>query len=185
MTSNDYKLTLHMVCSVDGIIAKPDNSVSWFETKDHYENGVEAQDQEESDRSIDCYVMGSKTYEHAMELSKEYGWVYGDKPTIVVTGRNLQDDRVNIEFFSGDLIALVNEKLKPVYKNVWVVGGSLLIRDFIRQNLADEIRMNILPIILGDGVPFFNQIRKEQALHLKDSIAYKNGMLELCYEIIR
>ncbi len=174
-----------MVCSLDGIIAKPDNSVSWFETKDHYENGVEAQDQEELERSIDCYVMGSKTYEHAMELSKQYGWVFGVKPTIVVTNRNLQDDRANIEFFSGELISLVNEKLKPSYNNVWVVGGSLLIRDFIRHNLADEICMNILPIILGDGIPFFNQIRKEQVLHLKDNIAYKNGMLELRYEILK
>jgi dihydrofolate reductase len=77
----------------------------------------------------------------------------------------------------------VNERLKPNYKNVWLVGGATLAKDFIRLNLADEIRQLIMPIILGDGTPFFDQIGQEQALHLKDVTAYKSGMVELCYEI--
>ena len=55
--------------------------------------------------------------------------------------------------------------------------------DFIRLKLADEIRLSILPIILGDGIPFLKGIGQEQALHLKDVTAYKSGMVELCYEI--
>jgi dihydrofolate reductase len=62
-------------------------------------------------------------------------------------------------------------------------GGAMLAKDFIRLKLADEIRQIILPIILGDGLPFFDQIGQEQTLHLKDVTAYKNGMVELCYEI--
>jgi dihydrofolate reductase len=73
----------------------------------------------------------------------------------------------------------VNERLKPNYKNVWLVGGATLAKDFIRLNLADEIRQLIMPIILGDGTPFFDQIGQEQALHLKDVTAYKSGMVEL------
>jgi len=77
----------------------------------------------------------------------------------------------------------VNERLKPKYKNVWVVGGAMLAKDFIRLNLADEIRQSIIPIILGDGILFFDQLGQEQALHLKDVKAYKSGVVELCYEI--
>ena len=95
--------------------------------------------------------MGSRTYEHTLELSKFYGWAYGDTPTIVVTNRNLPIDRHNIEFYSGDLNKLVNERLKPNYKNVWLVGGAVLAKDFIRLKLADEMKLSILPIILGDG----------------------------------
>lgn len=174
-----------MVSSLDGIIAKKDNSVSWFETSDCYEKGVEftKQDAEEFLKTIDCYVMGSRTYEHALELSKSYGWAYGDVPTIVVTHRNLPIERQNIEIYSGNLSQLVNERLKPNYRNVWVVGGAALAKDFIRLKLADEIRLSTIPVILGDGTLFFNQIGQEQALHLKDVTAYKNGMVELCYEI--
>jgi len=183
MTTDSFKITIHMVSSLDGLIAKKDNSVSWFETTDNYEKGVAGQDAEEFLKTIDCYVMGSRTYEHALELSKSYGWAYGNVPTIVLTHGNLSIDRQNIETYSGDLNKLVNERLKPKYKNVWVVGGAIVVKDFLRLNLADEIRQSIIPIILGDGTPFFNQIGQEQALHLKDVTAYKNGIVELCYEI--
>ncbi len=172
-----------MVSSLDGIIAKKDNSVSWFETKDRYENGIEVENEEEFMKTIDCFVMGSRTYEHALELSKDYGWIYGDVPAIVVTNRNLPADRKNIQIYSGDLIKLVNERLKPNYKNSWLVGGAMLAKEFIRLKLADEVRISILPIILGDGKLFFDHIGHEQALHLKEAKAYKSGMVELCYEI--
>ena len=172
-----------MVSSLDGIIAKKDNSVSWFETSSKYEKGVSGQDPKEFLKSIDCYIMGARTYEHALELSKSYGWAYGDKPTIVVTSRKLPRERSNIEFYSGDLNKLVKERLKPNYKNVWLVGGAILAKDFIRLKLADEIRVSVLPIILGEGTLFFNCIGREQALHLKDVMAYKNGMVEMWYEM--
>ena len=185
MATDIFKVTIHMVSSLDGYIAKRDNSISWFETPDNYEKGVNIteQDAKEFLKTIDCYVMGARTYEHALELSKSYGWVYGDVPTIVLTHRKLPIDRPNIQTYSGDLNKFVDERLKPNYKNVWLVGGAELIKDFIRLNLANEIRQSILPVILGGGIPFYDQIGKEQALHLKDVTAYKTGMVELCYEI--
>jgi len=172
-----------MVSSLDGIIARKDNSVSWFETTSRYEKGVVGENIEEFLKTIDCYVMGARTYEHALELSRSYGWAYGDTPTIVVTHRDLPIERENIELYSGELNKLVDERLKPNYKNVWIVGGAMLVKDFIRAKLADEIRISILPIVLGDGTLFFDHLGLEQPLHLKDVTAYKNGMVELCYEI--
>lgn len=185
MSSDRFKITIHMVSSLDGFIARKDNSVSWFETSDYYEHGKEITEQETKEflKTIDCYVMGSRTYEHALELSKSYGWVYGDVPTIVLSHRNLPTERKNIEIYSGDLNKLVNDKLKPNYRNVWLVGGAMLSRDFLRLKLADEIRLSILPIILGEGTLFFDQPGQEQALHLKAVTGYKSGMVELCYEI--
>ncbi|QEM14191.1 dihydrofolate reductase family protein [Mucilaginibacter rubeus] len=185
MATDPFKITIHMVSSLDGYIARKDNSISWFETSDSYEKGVTVTQEEAAEflKKIDCYIMGSHTYELALELSKSYGWVYGDVPTIVLTHRNLPVERQNVEIYSGDLEILVDEKLKPNYKNVWLVGGAELTKDFIRLNLADEIRQSILPIILGGGTPFFDEIGQEQALHLSNVTAYKNGMVELCYEI--
>src|SRR5258705_5567404 len=130
MPTDSFKLTIHMVSSLDGIIAKKDNSVSWFESADNYENGVTGESAEEFMKTIDCFIMGSRTYEHALELSKNFGWAYGDVPTIVVSHRNLTIDRASIEIYSGDLNKLVNEQLKPNYKNIWVVGGAMLAKDF-------------------------------------------------------
>ena len=179
MTTHTSKVTIHMVSSLDCFIAKKDESVSWLQSSDSYEKGVTEEDAEEFIKTIDCFVMGSRTYELALTL----GWPYGDVPTIVLTHRDLPADRENIEFYSGDLSKLVNDRLKPNYKNIWLVGGAMLAKDFIRLKLADDIRLSIMPIILGDGTPFLDSIGQEQALHLKNVTAYKNGAVELWYEI--
>ncbi|MEI9946428.1 MAG: dihydrofolate reductase family protein [Chitinophagaceae bacterium] len=183
MTTGLSKITIHMVSSLDGFIANKDNTVSWFETADYYEKGVDAPDAEAFLKTIDCYVMGARTYQHAVELSKSYGWVYGDVPTVVVSHRNLPVERKNIKIYSGGLDKLVNEELKPNYQNVWLVGGAMLAREFIRLQLADEIRLSVLPVMLGGGTLFFDDKGQEQALHLKDVTTYKSGMVELHYEI--
>jgi dihydrofolate reductase len=172
-----------MVSSLDGFIAKNDNDVSWFDSTDIYEKGITGEGAEEFMKSIDCFVMGSRTYELARELSREYGWAYGDVPTFVLSHRPLPVDRENIEVCSGDLNNFVRDKLKPSYRNIWVVGGAMLANDFIRQRLADDIRLSILPIILGEGTPFLSKLGNEQLLHLKEVTAYKTGMVELWYEV--
>jgi dihydrofolate reductase len=185
MEKDAFKLTIHMVSSLDGFIAKEDNSISWFDTVDNYEKGVTLTEQDTAAflKSIDCYLIGSQTYEHALKLSKSYGWVYGDVPVIVLTHRDLPVDGHNVEFYSGDLHKLVNERLKPNYQHVWMAGGAVLAKDLIRLKLTDEIRISIIPIILGEGKLFFDHIGQEQMLHVKNVTAYKNGIVELHYEI--
>lgn len=79
-----------MVSSLDGMIAKKDNSVSWFETSSHYEKGVVGEDAVEFLKTIDCYVMGARTYEHALELSRSYGWAHAGGGAVAcrACGRN-------------------------------------------------------------------------------------------------
>src|SRR4029077_14412901 len=97
VNANRSTVTLHVVSSLDGFIAKKDNSVSWMDSSgDVYERGV-TDDGAEVIQSIDCYVLGSRTYEHALQL----GWPYGDTPTVVVTNRELPSRRESVEFYSG------------------------------------------------------------------------------------
>ena len=170
-----------MVSSLDGFIAKKDGSVSWMHSTDLYENGIELTKAyvEEFLNSIDCYIMGSKTYEQALEL----GWPYGDVPVFVFTRRNLRSERASVQFVSGDLTEIVHDTVKPKYHNIWMVGGSILTKEFLRLGLADAINMTIVPILLGDGTPFFDAIGREVLLHLKNTTAFKDGMVELEYEI--
>jgi dihydrofolate reductase len=171
-------VTLHVVSSLDGFIAKHDNSVSWLDNfGEVYEAGVSEESAEELIRSIDCYVLGSRTYEHALQL----GWPYGDTPTVVTTKRELPSTRKSVEFYSGDLRRLVDEILAPRYGNIWLVGGAMLCQSFLRLGLVDEIRLSIMPILLGDGVRLFGNSSAETRWRLKDVVAYKTGLVELLY----
>jgi dihydrofolate reductase len=173
-------VTLHVVSSLDGFIASRDNSVSWLQdTGRVYEAGVSISEEEAAAfvKTIDCYVLGSRTYEHALEL----GWPYGDTPVIVVTSRRFPAARKSVEFYSGDLKTLVEVKLAPKHRNIWLVGGAMLCQRFLELGLVDEIRLTIAPVVLGGGLRLFDGSMTERRWDLKNFSAFKNGFVELVY----
>jgi dihydrofolate reductase len=130
--------------------------------------------------------MGSRTYETALDFeNKGLGWAYGDKPTFVLTSRELPKTRDSVEFYSGDLATLVNDRLKPRFRSIWFVGGGAVSGECLRLGMADEVRYSIMPILIGDGISFFDRLDKDVALHLGEVNAYKNGMVALRYEVRR
>jgi dihydrofolate reductase len=186
MSTADSRVTIHMAASLDGFIARRDGSVDWLETSDEFAGGdtMDPGFVETFLKTIDCYVMGSRTYETALSFeAKGVGWSYGDKPTFVLTHRELPRTRANIEFYSGDLAQLVNGRLRPTFRSIWFAGGGLLSAECLRLGLADEVRYSILPVLIGDGIPFFERLDRDVALHLADVKAYRNGMVELRYEV--
>ncbi|MCE7990497.1 MAG: dihydrofolate reductase [Roseivirga sp.] len=170
-----------MASSLDGFIAKKDGDVSWLRSTDLYEPGITLTEEAIKDflEGIDCYVMGSKTYEHALEL----GWPYGETPVVVLTSRQRKAERETVEFYAGDLPKLIN-RLRGKHNHIWMAGGAMLTKEFIRLKLANKLCISIMPIILGDGILFFDFVGSEQQLHLEDVTAYKDGMVELSYEIL-
>jgi dihydrofolate reductase len=79
----------------------------------------------------------------------------------------------------------VNERLRPAFGSIWFVGGGVLSGECLRLGLADELRYSILPVLIGDGIPFFDKLDKDVALHLAEVKGYKSGMVELRYEVRR
>jgi len=186
MADADSRVTIHMAASLDGFIARKDGRVDWLETSDEFADG-ETLDPEYIAQfldTIDCYVMGSRTYETAMKFASEgFGWAYGDKPTFVLTGRDLPRIRDTVEFYSGDLAPFVNERLRRDFRTIWFVGGGVVAGQCLRLGLADELRYSILPVLIGDGMPFFDNLGRDVALHLAEVKAYRSGMVELRYEV--
>jgi len=186
MANPDSRVTIHMATSLDGFIARNDGSVDWMETSDEFTDG-DAMDSglvEAFLKTIDCYVMGSRTYETALRFeSQGLGWSYGEKPVFVLTTRELPRTRDTVEFYSGDMAQFVNGRLRPAFRSIWFVGGGMVSGECLRLGLADEVSYSILPIAIGDGIPFFERLDRDVALHLAEVKAYKNGMVELRYEV--
>ena len=188
MPDADSRVTIHMAASLDGFIARRDGRVDWLETSDEFAGGetMDPQYVAEFLKTIDCYVMGSRTYETALHFeSKGFGWAYGDKPVFVLTTRELPRTRDTVELHSGDLADFVNARLRPAFRNIWFAGGGALSGECLRRGLADEVRYSILPILIGDGIPFFENLDRDVALHLAEAKAYRNGMVALRYEVVK
>jgi dihydrofolate reductase len=182
------RVTVHMAASLDGFIARADGRVDWLETADQFEHG-KSLDPATVDTflaTIDCYVMGSHTYETALRFeSQGFGWAYGDKPVFVLTRRTLPAHRDTVVFHAGDLVAFINEQLRPLYRSIWVVGGGAVVTACLEYGLADDVRYSIVPVLIGEGRRFFDAISHDTALHLAEVNAYRNGMVELHYEVRR
>src|SRR6516164_2648989 len=188
MANADSRVTIHMAASLDGFIARKDEGVDWLETSDEIVDGntMDPGFVEAFLKTIDCYVMGSRTYETALNFeAKGLGWSYGDKPIFVLTSRDLPRTRDTVEFYSGDLAQLVNGRLRSTFRTIWFVGGGVVSGECLRLGLADEVYYSILPILIGDGIPFFEKLDRDIALHLTGVKAYKSGMVELRYEVRR
>jgi len=188
MSTGNARVTLHMVASLDGFIARKDGAVDWLETSDSFKGGetLDPQYIEDFLRTIDCYVMGSRTYETALGFEdKGFGWSYGDKPVIVLTSRKLPPRRETVEFYAGDLAELVNDRLKPRYGSIWVVGGGAVAGACLSRGLIDEVRYTIAPVLIGDGIPFFEGLGVDVALHLLEVKAYKSGLVALRHQVVR
>ena len=124
MANTDSRVTIHMAASLDGFIARKDGGVDWLETLDEFADGdtMDPGFVEAFLKTIDCYVMGSRTYETALGFeAKGLGWSYGDKPTFVLTSRDLPRTRDTVEFYSGDLTQFVNGRLWTTFRTIWFV----------------------------------------------------------------
>ena len=174
-----------MAASLDGFIARKDGRVDWLETSDEFVSGESLDPTlvEAFLKTIDCYVMSSRTYETALNFEANgLGWSYGNKPTFVLTNRNLPRTRDTVEFYSGDLTQFENERLRPEFDSIWFVGA---LQSPANAFLLDwPTRFVIRPtILIGDGIPVFEKLGRDIALHLAEVKAYRSGIVELRYDV--
>src|SRR5579859_6329172 len=186
MANPDSRVTIHMAASLDGFIARRDGRIDWLETSDEFAGGdtMDPAFVKAFLKTIDCYIMGSRTYETALGFeAKGLGWAYGAKPVFVLTSRDLPRVRDTVTFYAGDLTQLVNERLRTAFRNIWFAGGGVVSGECLRLGLADEVRYSVLPILIGDGIAFFEKLDRDVPLHLTEVKAYKSGMVALCYKV--
>ena len=170
-------IVLYIGVSLDGYIARENGDVDWL---GGHGEGTEADNgYDEFYETIDTVVMGKTTYNQIInELSKDV-WVYKGKKCYVATSEKC-DKNENVEFISGDIAKFVTDLKGQEGKDIWLVGGSKLVDDFIKNNLIDKYVISIIPRILGSGIPLFLDKNPEIRLKLI-STKTVDGIVELTY----
>ena len=179
MEENTPRIKLYIATSLDGFIAREDESIDWL-TK--YENNPETDyGYSEFYESIGTVLMGRKTYEQVLGFGD---WPYGEKKAYVFTRQEepLRREK-NVEFISGDIGEFARQLKENTEEDIWLVGGSQLIKVFLEQNLVQDLIIFVVPIILGSGIPLFDQIQKEIGLKLINTERYESGLVRMEYEI--
>lgn len=173
--------------SLDGFIADRDENLEWltkFDGPGYAGDAVPAGPTEGSYQrflaDVGALVMGSKTYEFILGES----WPYGDMPTWVLTTRKLPaiDGAGGLRFASGPVVEAHAEAAAAAGgKDVWLVGGGNVATQCLEAGLLDLVRVTIVPVLLGDGLPLF--AGPVEPMGLLAVTPYGNGMVELTYEV--
>ncbi len=142
------EVVLYIAVSLDGFIADKEGKIDWLLKYDaaasSYATFID---------SVDTLVMGKTTYKQlATELSPDV-WPYPDKQVFVASrGENTEDSRVT---FTSDPVELIRKQKELSGKDIWIVGGSQLVKSLMDALLIDIVRLTIVPVSIGSGIPLF------------------------------
>lgn len=171
-------VVLFIAMSLDGYIADSNGKVDWL--KGQNENEEKNDSYSAFVNEADTVIMGWKTYfQIVTELSPEE-WVYSYLKSYVITHREAVSTDI-IEFTSEDPCDLVRKLKQENGKNIWICGGSDLIRQLMKEDLIDVYYISVIPIILGNGIPLFEKTNNEIKLQLIKTHSC-NGITELIYK---
>jgi dihydrofolate reductase len=161
--------------SLDSYISRKDGSVDWLFLDEDY--GMK-----EFFASVDVAVMGRKTYEKALELSPQ-GVNFPGMKAYVFSHLLPKGQKETVEVVSDPPDTWLKSIRARTGKDIWLVGGGEMVREFLQKKLVNEIGISIHPRLLGDGVPLYAQPYPETELQLVKSKQYPNGLLQVFYRV--
>ncbi len=172
------KVTFGGANSLDNYIARKDDAVDWLMW------GEEAAAvMKDFWKTIDTVLVGRKTYEVGLKLSKGKSNPYPNVRTYVFS-RTLKDTQnEGVEIVSENAVEFVRSLKNGEGKDICLMGGGELAKSFFEAGLIDEIGFNIHPVLLGSGIPLFHEMKRQIDLELLDCKTFKNGCVLVSYRV--
>ena len=91
-------------------------------------------------------------------------------------------ERGGLTFVNEPPKRLVEGLRKKAGKDIWLMGGGELTREFLRDDLVDELHLGVLPVLIGEGIPAFPSGFPERKFTLVANNTYSKGLIGLRYE---
>jgi dihydrofolate reductase len=191
------KLISFMHISLDGFVAEPNGEMNWIKADEELFNYVGKRISQG-----DTSLYGRVTY----QMMENYWSTAGDKPTAtnheiehsnwyknvhkVVLSKSMKDKVLdNTAIISDNLSERINEikqSRNSGSKEVLLFGSPTATYSLMQQNLIDGYWLFVNPIILGQGIPLFKDIKNKIKLRLLPTTRQFNcGVTELNYEVDR
>ena len=186
------KIVSMMHLSLDGLASGPNDEIDWIS----YDSDLEAYAHSMHDR-MDAVIWGRNTYEgmkyfltvpgnpDSGEAERNHA-KFLDESTKIVVSRKLDKiewgDATNTILIKDNIAAQINAIKAQPGKDIWLLGSTMLFQELARLDLIDEYRINVNPIVLGKGKPYFANIDHQIKLKLVESNTLKSGVLTLVYE---
>ena len=170
------KLSVFCGVSVDGFLARPNDTLDFLRTGEQEPHGFE-----EFYGSVDVVVIGRKTFEVVLTFGK---WFYGKKPVVVLSSGPLDFSSVKggvVEQMSGEPAEIVKQLKTRGFKHAYIDGG-MTIQRFLAAGLIDRLVITRVPVLIGTGIPLFGPVPRDISLRHVATRCYNGGLVQSEYE---
>jgi len=183
------KLVSFMHVSLDGFVAGPNGEMDWIIVDEEIFDYAGYRTNES-----DTALYGRVTYDmmegywptaadqpnaskHDIEHSAWYNKV--DK---VILSRSMKDKKLpNTKIVSDNISEEIGKLKQAGGAEIIIFGSPSASHSLMQENLIDEFWIFVNPILLGQGIPLFNDIRQRTKLKLIKSHAFSSGVVCLHY----
>ena len=172
-------LILYTAMSLNGKIAKTDGSVDWLEqlpNPDGLDYGYAS-----FYESIETTIQGRRTYDQVIGWGIDFP--YTGKTNYVFTHNQQLTDTEHVTFIKEDHANFVRQLKSTKGRGIWLIGGGQLNTLLLNEQLIDELRVFVMPIVLPGGIELFEGKVELSSLQLTASKAYPTGVVELRYKL--
>jgi dihydrofolate reductase len=157
--------------SLDGYIARPDGSVNFLFMPKDYPMGAFMQ-------TIDTAILGRKTYEVSLSMGGSFG---KEIKSYVLSQTMPAGERSGATIVNDSPAQLVGKVREGVGKNIWLMGGGDVGRQFLEEDLVDELYLGVVPVLIGSGIPAFPAGFPERKFELVENKSFSRGLISLRY----
>jgi dihydrofolate reductase len=175
------KIIVHIAASTDGFIARKNGGIDWLdrpETAGDYGMG-------KFFKSIDTIIWGRKTYDMVVQFEKEgkaYPSMAGVK-NYVFSRRPPKKVLPGFEFVAEPIKKFADRLRSEKGKNIWMMGGAGIIGSFLDRGAIDEFVINVIPTLIGEGIPLIAPRRRTIPLQLLSIKKFSDGVVRLHYAV--
>jgi len=190
------KLIMKMSITVDGFVANPDGKADWI-----FSSSDETSRAWSLERSYDAslIIMGRKSFESMSPYwptaNGPFATAMNTIPKGVFTKSGFKGIRVEpnkelssaatswakSQIFDGDLAETIQELKSMEGKPILALGGAGFMRSLVPTGLIDEYHLNTHPVVLGAGLPIFNNVQLPMDLKLVESKSFPGGIVAHVY----
>lgn len=164
--------------SLDGYIARLDGSLDFLHLRpSNYSMAPFFE-------TIDVGLMGRKTYDAGLRIAAGKFESHGLR--CYIFSRSLPEgERDGAIFVREELKTFVEELRQKKGKDIRLIGGGELTREFLKDDLVDELYLGIRPVLIGDRIPLFAAEFPQREFALTGAKTYSGGVIVLKYERMR
>src|SRR5260370_11058501 len=132
-------------------------------------------------RSIDTCVLGRKTYDLSVKFGKADG--YAGKKNYVFSRTLPKAASPKVTVIDEDVRVFAERLRLEKGKHVWLVGGGELVASFLDSGQVDEFIINVIPKMIGEGIPLVAPRHRDLRLKLLATKRFPDGVVRLHYAL--